>query len=162
MLLGNRNQIAHVQYDLVGFQEYQDLHTEILWLMQDFHDQIERAAFSRAYLRNPATDHGDEQPSQAVAVSPRPATMPAAYRMLGRNRLHFSYERADHKQRSGGMSDERKLQLEDFITSREEDLRKMNGLLSQASDQGTKDVVSQNIKELQADIHMASEELSRL
>jgi len=50
-LLGNRNSIAHGQHSLVDFDEYLDLHDEMLGIMQDFYNQIDNAAFTGAYRR---------------------------------------------------------------------------------------------------------------
>jgi len=51
-LLKNRNSIAHGQYLIVRFEEYMDLHDEMLAIMQDFYNQIENSAFSGSY-KNP-------------------------------------------------------------------------------------------------------------
>lgn len=48
-LLARRNDIAHGEYLLVGFDEYLQLHDEMLGIMQDFYNQIDNAAFSGAY-----------------------------------------------------------------------------------------------------------------
>jgi hypothetical protein len=48
-LLGHRNRIAHGQYLLIGFQEYLDLHDEVIGMMQELYNQIDNAAFTGAY-----------------------------------------------------------------------------------------------------------------
>ena len=50
-LLKNRNSIAHGQYLLVDFDEYLNLHDEILGIMQDFYNQVENSAFTGAYKK---------------------------------------------------------------------------------------------------------------
>jgi hypothetical protein len=50
-LLGNRNRIAHGQYLLVGFDEYVDLHGEVLGIMQDFYNQVDNAASTGQYRK---------------------------------------------------------------------------------------------------------------
>lgn len=49
-LLRSRNEIAHGQYLLIEFNQYMELHHEIISLMDLFRDQIENAAISKAYL----------------------------------------------------------------------------------------------------------------
>ncbi|KGF72367.1 hypothetical protein DO97_09135 [Neosynechococcus sphagnicola sy1] len=49
-LLRSRNEIAHGQYLLMEFDQYIELHHEIISLMDLFRDQIENAAISKAYL----------------------------------------------------------------------------------------------------------------
>ncbi len=49
-LLRSRNEIAHGRYLLIEFDQYMDLHHEIISLMDLFKDQIENAAISSAYL----------------------------------------------------------------------------------------------------------------
>jgi hypothetical protein len=49
-LLRSRNEIAHGQYLLIGFDQYMELHHEIISLMDLFRDQIENAAISKYYL----------------------------------------------------------------------------------------------------------------
>lgn len=48
-LLKNRNTIAHGQYLLVDFAEYMSMHDEIVDMMQEFYDQVDNAAFTRAF-----------------------------------------------------------------------------------------------------------------
>ena len=48
-LLANRNRIAHGQYLDVEYDEYLEIHGEMVGIMQDFYDQIEELAFSEAY-----------------------------------------------------------------------------------------------------------------
>jgi hypothetical protein len=50
-LLGNRNQIAHGQYVLVKYDEYLNLHGEVMGMMQDFYNQIDNMANSGTYKR---------------------------------------------------------------------------------------------------------------
>ncbi|HAG80940.1 MAG TPA: hypothetical protein DCL61_07145 [Cyanobacteria bacterium UBA12227] len=50
-LLRSRNEIAHGQYLLMQFDQYIELHREIISLLDLFKDQIENASTSRAYLR---------------------------------------------------------------------------------------------------------------
>lgn len=49
-LLRSRNEIAHGQYLLIDFDQYMELHHEIISLMDLFRDQIENAAISKTYL----------------------------------------------------------------------------------------------------------------
>lgn len=49
-LLRSRNEIAHGQYLLIEFEQYIELHHEIISLMDLFKDQIENAAVSKSYL----------------------------------------------------------------------------------------------------------------
>ncbi len=49
-LLRSRNEIAHGQYLLIEFDQYTELHREIISLMDLFRDQIENAAISKTYL----------------------------------------------------------------------------------------------------------------
>ncbi|MGD9633568.1 MAG: MAE_28990/MAE_18760 family HEPN-like nuclease [Pirellulales bacterium] len=62
-LLRNRNHIAHGQYLVVGYDEYMDLHVEILRLMQVFYDQVEDAAMARKYLTTPPVAAPVAQPN---------------------------------------------------------------------------------------------------
>jgi hypothetical protein len=48
-LLSNRNQIAHGKRCLVDFDEYVELHDEILGMMQELYNQIDNAAFTNAF-----------------------------------------------------------------------------------------------------------------
>ncbi len=48
-LLGNRNRIAHGQYLQVDFDEYIDLHDEMIGIMQDFYNQIDNSANRGTY-----------------------------------------------------------------------------------------------------------------
>lgn len=50
-LLRSRNEIAHGQQLLIGFEEYLELHNQIINLMELFRNQIENAAILKAYLR---------------------------------------------------------------------------------------------------------------
>ena len=50
-LLNARNGIAHGQYILIGFNDYESLHGEVFALMTDFYNQVDNAAYSRAYRR---------------------------------------------------------------------------------------------------------------
>jgi hypothetical protein len=50
-LLKNRNSIAHGQFLLVGFDEYIELHDEMLGMMQDFYNQVDNQAFTGAYRK---------------------------------------------------------------------------------------------------------------
>lgn len=49
-LLRSRNEIAHGQYLLIDFDQYIELHREIISMMDLFKDQIENAAISKNYL----------------------------------------------------------------------------------------------------------------
>jgi hypothetical protein len=49
-LLRSRNEIAHGQYLLIEFDQYMELHHEIISLMDLFRDQIENAAISKTYF----------------------------------------------------------------------------------------------------------------
>ena len=48
-LLRSRNEIAHGQYLLIQFDQYIELHHEIISLMDLFKDQIENTAILGAY-----------------------------------------------------------------------------------------------------------------
>ena len=48
-LVDNRNSIAHGKYLVVQFDEYIDLHDEILGIMSDFYNQIDNAALLGSY-----------------------------------------------------------------------------------------------------------------
>ncbi len=52
-LLKRRNGIAHGEFLLLDREEYQQLHDEILGMMENFRTQIENNASLRLYLRNP-------------------------------------------------------------------------------------------------------------
>jgi hypothetical protein len=52
-LLSRRNRIAHGEYLSLNREEYQQLHDEILAMMEDFTTQIENNAIQKLYLRNP-------------------------------------------------------------------------------------------------------------
>jgi MAE_28990/MAE_18760-like HEPN len=52
-LLKRRNGIAHGEYLSLDRDEYQQLHDEILAMMEDFRTQIENNANQKLYLRNP-------------------------------------------------------------------------------------------------------------
>ncbi|NJL61006.1 MAG: hypothetical protein HC903_03175 [Methylacidiphilales bacterium] len=52
-LLKRRNGIAHGEYLLLDREEYQQLHDEILEMMEHFRTQIENNAIQKSYLRNP-------------------------------------------------------------------------------------------------------------
>jgi MAE_28990/MAE_18760-like HEPN len=52
-LLKRRNGIAHGEYLLLDNEEYQQLHDEILAMMENFRTQIENNASQKLYLRNP-------------------------------------------------------------------------------------------------------------
>jgi len=43
-LLNNRNRIAHGQHSMVGYEEYIELHDEMLAIMQDFYNQVDNDA----------------------------------------------------------------------------------------------------------------------
>jgi MAE_28990/MAE_18760-like HEPN len=53
-LLKRRNGIAHGEYLLLDRDEYQQLHDEILAMMENFTTQIENNAAQKLYLRNPS------------------------------------------------------------------------------------------------------------
>ena len=53
-LLKRRNGIAHGEYLLLNREEYQQLHYEILAMMENFRTQIENNAIQKLYLRNPS------------------------------------------------------------------------------------------------------------
>lgn len=50
-LLANRNSIAHGEYCLVEKKDFDEIHREILELMEIFHDQIADAAINKTYKR---------------------------------------------------------------------------------------------------------------
>jgi hypothetical protein len=50
-LLQNRNSIAHGQQAMVSYDEYIDLHDEMLTIMQDFYNQVDNAAYTGGYRR---------------------------------------------------------------------------------------------------------------
>jgi hypothetical protein len=52
-LLKRRNGIAHGEHLLLDRREYQQLHDEILAMMENFRTQIENNASQKLYLRNP-------------------------------------------------------------------------------------------------------------
>ncbi len=52
-LLKRRNGIAHGEYLSLDRKEYQQLHDEILGMMESFRTQIENNAIQKLYLRNP-------------------------------------------------------------------------------------------------------------
>jgi hypothetical protein len=52
-LLKRRNGIAHGEYLVLDNEEYQQLHDEILGMMENFRTQIENNASQKLYLRNP-------------------------------------------------------------------------------------------------------------
>jgi hypothetical protein len=52
-LLKRRNGIAHGEHLLLDRKEYQQLHDEILAMMENFRTQIENNASQKLYLRNP-------------------------------------------------------------------------------------------------------------
>ena len=52
-LLKRRNGIAHGEYLSLDREEYQQLHDEILTMMENFRTQIENNASQKLYLRNP-------------------------------------------------------------------------------------------------------------
>ncbi|MDJ0732728.1 MAG: MAE_28990/MAE_18760 family HEPN-like nuclease [Nostocaceae cyanobacterium] len=52
-MLKRRNGIAHGEYLSLNREEYQQLHNEILAMMQHFRTQIENNAIQKLYLRNP-------------------------------------------------------------------------------------------------------------
>jgi MAE_28990/MAE_18760-like HEPN len=52
-LLKRRNGIAHGEYLSLDREEYQQLHDEILAMMENFRTQIENNAIQKLYLRNP-------------------------------------------------------------------------------------------------------------
>ena len=53
-LLKNRNSIAHGRYLQVDFNEYIDLHDEVVGMMNDFYNQIENAAITGGYMASAA------------------------------------------------------------------------------------------------------------
>lgn len=55
-LLRSRNEIAHGRYLLIDFDQYMNLHHEVITMMDLFRDQIENAAFSKAYFFSKVTD----------------------------------------------------------------------------------------------------------
>lgn len=57
-LLANRNSIAHGRYIVVSFEEYINLHDEVLNMMQDFYNQVDNAAFTGAHRHAQPDDHG--------------------------------------------------------------------------------------------------------
>jgi MAE_28990/MAE_18760-like HEPN len=52
-LLKRRNGIAHGEYLSLDREEYQQLHDEILGMMENFRSQVENNAIQKLYLRNP-------------------------------------------------------------------------------------------------------------
>jgi hypothetical protein len=48
-LLRTRNEVAHGQYLLIGYQQYVSLHDEVLGLIQLFFNQVDNAASMAAY-----------------------------------------------------------------------------------------------------------------
>ncbi|AFZ03241.1 MAE_28990/MAE_18760 family HEPN-like nuclease [Calothrix sp. PCC 6303] len=52
-LLKRRNGIAHGEYLSLDREEYQQLHNEILGMMENFRTQVENNAIQKLYLRNP-------------------------------------------------------------------------------------------------------------
>jgi hypothetical protein len=52
-LLKRRNRIAHGEYLSLDRDEYQQLHDEILAMMENFRTQVENNANQKLYLRNP-------------------------------------------------------------------------------------------------------------
>ncbi len=52
-LVRNRNTIAHGEYLLVDFPEYEDIHSVSFELMQSFFDLVCDAAVNRKYLKHP-------------------------------------------------------------------------------------------------------------
>jgi hypothetical protein len=50
-LLANRNQIAHGKDCFVDFDEYLELHDEVIGMMQDLYNQIENSAFTNAFRK---------------------------------------------------------------------------------------------------------------
>jgi hypothetical protein len=50
-LLANRNRIAHGQFSVIDLEEYLTLHDEVHAMMQDFYNQIDNLAFTRAYRK---------------------------------------------------------------------------------------------------------------
>jgi RiboL-PSP-HEPN len=53
-LLKRRNGIAHGEHFLLDREEYQQLHDEILPMMENFRTEIENNASQKLYLRNPS------------------------------------------------------------------------------------------------------------
>lgn len=51
-LLKTRNEIAHGEYSIFDREEYIELHTEIIVMLDMFRNQIENAAINQNYLRN--------------------------------------------------------------------------------------------------------------
>jgi hypothetical protein len=47
--LRTRNEVAHGQYLLIGYQQYVSLHDEVLGLIQLFFNQVDNAASMAAY-----------------------------------------------------------------------------------------------------------------
>ena len=51
-LLKTRNEIAHGNYLTVDREEYIELHTEIMGMLDIFSNQIQNAAINKDYMRN--------------------------------------------------------------------------------------------------------------
>jgi hypothetical protein len=51
-LLKNRNEIAHGNYLMIDTEEYIELHTEVIGMLDTFRNQIENAAVNEDYKRN--------------------------------------------------------------------------------------------------------------
>ncbi|MGB3654658.1 MAG: MAE_28990/MAE_18760 family HEPN-like nuclease [Rivularia sp. (in: cyanobacteria)] len=51
-LLKTRNEIAHGEYSITDKEEYLELHTEIIAMLDLFRNQIENAAINKDYMRN--------------------------------------------------------------------------------------------------------------
>ena len=52
-LLKTRNEIAHGEYSIFDREEYTELHTEVIAMLDIFRNQIENAAINKDYMRNP-------------------------------------------------------------------------------------------------------------
>lgn len=52
-LLLSRNNIAHGSYFTVDREEYVELHTEVIVMLDLFRNQIENAAINKSFMRNP-------------------------------------------------------------------------------------------------------------
>lgn len=51
-LLKTRNEIAHGEYSITDKEEYIELHTEVIHMLDLFRNQIENAAINKHYMRN--------------------------------------------------------------------------------------------------------------
>ena len=51
-LLKTRNEIAHGEYSIFDREEYIELHSEVITMLDQFRNQIENAAINKDYMRN--------------------------------------------------------------------------------------------------------------